>query len=158
MPFCGNCGADVTGAKFCGSCGTATGEQSAGAGPATPSVQGTGARGEGTPGDLGITENATAALCYLLIPAAVFLVMEPYRDSRFIRFHCFQAIFCAAAILIALGIVTTILSVVFGIMAYVLAWLIVLGSFVYGLKMVMRIYGGENVKVPIIGDFAERYA
>ena len=160
MPFCKNCGADITGAKFCGSCGTATGQETAGAsgGPAPSIPQGAGARGERPIGDLGITENAAAALCYLLLPAAVFLVIEPYRDSRFIRFHCFQAIFCAAAILIALAIVTTILSVIFGIMAYVLAWLIVLGSFAYGVKMVIRIYAGENVKVPIIGDFAEKYA
>ena len=85
-------------------------------------------------------------------------MIEPYRDSRFIRFHCFQAIFCAAAILIALAIVTTILSLIFGFLAYVFAWLIVVASFVYGIKLIMRIYGGENVKIPIIGDLAERYA
>ena len=156
MPFCKNCGADVTGAKFCGNCGTATGQETAGAsgGPPTSRPQGTGPRGEAPIGDLGITENAAAALCYFLLPAAIFLVIEPYRDSRFIRFHCFQAIFCAAAILIALAIV----SLIFGFLAYVFAWLIVLASFIYGIKIVMRIYGGENVKIPIIGDFAEKCA
>ena len=159
MPFCKNCGADVTDAKFCSNCGTATGQETTGAsgGPAPASPQGTGPRGERPIGDLGITENAAGALCYFLLPAAIFLVIEPYRDSRFIRFHCFQAIFCAAAILIALAIVTTILSLILGFLAYVLAWLIVIASFVYGIKMIMRIYGGENVKIPIIGDFAEKY-
>ena len=85
--------------------GTPTGQETAGAsgGPAISSPQGKEPRGEAPIGDLGITENAAAALCYFLLPAAIFLVIEPYRDSRFIRFHCFQAIFCAAAILIALG-------------------------------------------------------
>ncbi len=114
MPFCRNCGADVAGAKFCGNCGSPTGERSSSAsGGSTPSSpQGTGPRGEGPIGDLGLTENAAAAVSYLLLPAAIFLVIEPYRDSRFIRFHCFQAIFCAAAILIALAIMTTIVSAI----------------------------------------------
>ena len=60
--------------------------------------------------------------------------------------------------MIALAIVTTILSLILGFLAYVLAWLIVLASFVYGIKLIMRIYGGENVKITIIGDFAEKYA
>ena len=103
-------------------CGTATGQETAGAsgGPATSSPQGKDPRGEAPIGDLGITENAAAALCYFLLPAAIFLVIEPYRDSRFIRFHCFQAIFCAAAILIARAIVTTIVSAIIGFLAYVL--------------------------------------
>ncbi len=159
MPFCRNCGADVAGAKFCGNCGSPTGERSSSAsGGSTPSSpQGTGPRGEGPIGDLGLTENAAAAVSYLLLPAAIFLVIEPYRDSRFIRFHCFQAIFCAAAILIALAIMTTIVSAIIRFIAYVFAWLIVVATFVYGIKMIIRIYGGENVKIPIIGDFAERY-
>ncbi len=158
MPFCTNCGAEVTGTKFCGQCGTPTGASSAGAEPSPSSPPGTHPRGEGSSGDLGIPDNTAAALCYFLLPAAVFLVIEPYRDNRYIRFHCFQAIFSAAVVLLTLGIITTIVSAIIGVLAFVLAWLLVLASFVYGIKLVLRIYAGEDVKIPIISDFAERYA
>ena len=35
------------------------------------------------------------ALSYLLITAILFLIIEPYKNNRFIRFHSFQALFFA---------------------------------------------------------------
>ncbi len=46
----------------------------------------------------GLTDNVAGMLAYVtIIPAIVFLVLEPYNKRRFIRFHSFQCIFFAIA-------------------------------------------------------------
>ena len=42
----------------------------------------------------GLSDNAAGALAYVtIIPAIIFLVMEPYNKNRFIRFHSWQCLF-----------------------------------------------------------------
>jgi uncharacterized membrane protein len=41
-----------------------------------------------------MADNVAGMLAYItIIPAIVFLVMEPYNRNRFIRFHSWQSIF-----------------------------------------------------------------
>ena len=36
------------------------------------------------------------ALAYVtLVPAIIFLIIEPYKNIKFVRFHAFQMISCA---------------------------------------------------------------
>src|SRR5439155_19425404 len=42
-------------------------------------------------------EKIIAALAYMFLPAIIFLFLEPYKRNRFVRFHCFQAIFLSVA-------------------------------------------------------------
>ena len=45
-----------------------------------------------------LTENLAGALAYLtFIPAVVFLVVEPYKKNRFVRFHSVQCLLFWAA-------------------------------------------------------------
>ncbi len=80
MAFCARCGAQMAeGTTFCGSCGAAVGGAAVGGTPpaAAPSIAST-----------GITANVAGALAYFtFIPAIIFLVVDPYKNDKFIRFH-----------------------------------------------------------------------
>ena len=94
MAACAKCGTALAeGATFCGSCGTAV--TAAGAAPASGGAAPTGAPAAASSG--GLTSNVAGALAYLtIIPAIIFLVADPYKQDRFVRFHAFQCLFLAA--------------------------------------------------------------
>ena len=42
----------------------------------------------------GLEDNVAGMLAYItIIPAIIFLVVEPFNKRRFVRFHSFQSIF-----------------------------------------------------------------
>lgn len=146
MPFCANCGSEIQG-QFCGSCG-----QRAGA-PASPAAG-------------GMTDNLAGLLCYPLgfITGTIFLVLAPYNQSRFVRFHAFQSIFLSVAwlaISIAHSLLTSLFfRVSFGLLGLVdVLWtLLRLGMLVVTLLLMLKAYMGERFKLPILGDLAEKQA
>ena len=172
--FCPNCGAQVAGA-FCPNCGTNVAAASAagtanapGAGAgAGPTVASTGATyvppGPPPVAIAGMSENVAGALCYLfgLITGIIFLVIAPYNQNKFVRFHAFQSIFGHLAIIIiwvAYAIISGILAFVthgFGFFLFPLFGFLV---FVLWLYMMYTAYNNKKVKLPIIGDLAERQA
>jgi uncharacterized membrane protein len=94
-----------------------------------------------------------------IIPAIIFLVMEPYNRNRFIRFHSFQCIFVAVAwtaLWIVLGIVIRIPF--FGWLTFLVWPLVSLAGFVLWLILVLKAYQGQMFKLPVIGDIAEKQA
>jgi len=105
-------------------------------------------------------DNVMAALAYLLIPAIIFLVVEPYSKNRFIRFHSFQSLFyCVAsiAIQIVLGILSSILAVVgIGFIIGMLLPIVSLALFVVWIILVIKAFQGQTYKLPLIGDWAEQ--
>jgi uncharacterized membrane protein len=166
MPrFCSSCGAQVADtASFCPACGkpaapvqpTAPSQGSAGAAPATAvAAASTG----------GLEDNVAGLLAYItIIPAILFLVMEPYNKKPFVRFHSFQCIFLHVAAIVV-GIAAMILSAVlafipiFGHLVMLLIWPVIwLGFFVLWLVLLMKAYQGQMWKLPFIGDLAEKQA
>ena len=108
----------------------------------------------------GLPDNVAGMLAYFtFIPAIVFLVLEPYNKSRFIRFHAFQCIF-ASAVMFAVGIALGILSAIpfAGLITIPLHFLIWLGAFVLWIVLVLKAYQGQMFKLPVIGDMAEKQA
>ena len=99
-------------------------------------------------------------LCYItIIPAIIFLVMEPYNKSRFVRFHAFQMIFfCVAMIAIWIGL--TIIGFVPGLIfiTFPLHMIIWLGSFIIWIILLIKANQGLMYKLPVIGDLAEKQA
>ena len=92
MAFCSGCGTQIAdGTTMCPACSSRT---------AAPPA----AAAQGTTG--GMPDNVVGMLCYItIVPAIIFLVMEPYNKSRFVRFHAFQMIFfCVAMIAIWIGL------------------------------------------------------
>jgi uncharacterized membrane protein len=158
MPFCASCGAAVEG-RFCAKCGTPLGAAAPPAGAAP-----VGAGGPAPIAAAGLTENAAAALCYVLtfITGILFLVLEPYNKNRNIRFHAFQAIFLGVAwiaIWIAVGIIFAMmgsLGFFFGYLA--LRSLIGLAFFILWIYLIVMAYQGKTVVLPIIGPLAQKQA
>jgi uncharacterized membrane protein len=146
--FCSSCGAQMPdGAMVCPACGKgSTATATAVAAPA------------GTTG--GLADNVAGLLAYItIIPAIIFLVIEPYNKNRFIRFHSFQNIFfCVAWIIlsIALGIIGQI--PVLGWMTLFLWPIIGLAGFIVWLVLMLKAYQGQMYKLPVIGDMAEKQA
>ena len=145
MAFCSSCGTQIpAGATECPTCN-----------PSTTPVAGTTQTNVG-----GLTENVAGALAYVtIVPAVVFLVLEPYNKNRFIRFHSFQCILFAVA-WAALWIVLSIVAhIPFLGWLTILIWpLIGLAGFVIWIVLVLKAYQGKMFKLPVIGDMAEKQA
>ena len=107
-----------------------------------------------------MTDNVVGMLCYItIVPAIIFLVMEPYNKSRFVRFHAFQMIFfCVAMIAIWIGL--TIIGFVPGLIfiTFPLHMIIWLGSFIIWIILLIKANQGLMFKLPVIGDLAEKQA
>ena len=103
------------------------------------------------------------ALCYLLtvITGIIFLLVAPYNQNKFVRFHAFQSIFFWASF-VALSIVTTILGFVMptivNLILGVLSMVIWLGGIFVWAFLIYKAYNNEKFKLPIIGDLAEKQA
>ncbi len=159
MAFCNQCGADVTGVKFCSKCGAPVGAAAAAPGP---SAAPPGAAPPAQAGGGEISENIAAALAYIVPVAVVWLLIEPYKNRRFVRFHSFQSIFfflASFAVGICLGVFSTILTLVgVGFILVMVYPLFQLAVFVVWIILVIKAYQGQHFKVPVIGDFAEKQA
>jgi uncharacterized membrane protein len=143
VAFCPTCGTQIADGAACPKC--------AGAGPGTPAV---------TPVAAGITDNLAGALAYLtIIPAIVFLVIEPFNKKRFVRFHAFQSIFFFIA-WIAIDIGLAIIGhIPFLGWATLFLWpLVSLVLFVILLILMLKAYQGQMFKLPVIGDIAAQQA
>jgi uncharacterized membrane protein len=120
-------------------------------------------RARGTVGVL--PENIAGVLAYFaFIPAIVFLVLEPYKKNRFLRFHSMQCLlFWGAAILIGIAlklasVVLFIVPVLGPLLVLVVAVVVVLAVIVIWLVLVVKAFQGEMFQLPMLGDFAEQYA
>jgi uncharacterized membrane protein len=108
----------------------------------------------------GMTDNVAGMLAYVtIIPAIIFLVMEPYNRNRFIRFHAWQCLFFAGALFVlhaALSIFTFV--PVLALITVPLHVLVSLGGFIFWIIVLIKANQGEMYKLPVIGDLAEKQA
>jgi len=152
MAFCSGCGATLPdGATFCAACGRSAAGASATGAAAAPAPAASAS---------GLTDNVAGALAYVtIIPAIVFLVLEPYNKNKFIRFHAFQSIFfCVAWMAIWFGMMIVLAMPFLGFVRLMLYPIISLGFFVLWIVMVIKAYQGQMFKAPVIGDFAAKQA
>jgi uncharacterized membrane protein len=113
-----------------------------------------------------MTSNVAGALAYLtFIPAIIFLVVDPYKNDKFIRFHSFQSIFYCV-VYIAFSIIWMILTIILGVASMgVLAGIMGLVSLIIHLAflcfwvvLVYKAYHNELYRAPGIGDLAAKQA
>ncbi len=108
----------------------------------------------------GLSDTAAAALAYVtIIPAIIFLVLEPYNKKPFIRFHSFQSIGLAVvwiAVWIAVMIVHTILHFIplIGLLFVFVDLAVAAVFFIAWLMCIIKASQGQWFKLPVIGDFA----
>lgn len=114
-----------------------------------------------------MSSNVAGLLTYLVgfITGIIFLVIEPYKNDKFVRFHAFQSIFFNVALIvfwIVYLILTSILSFVsLGILAVVMglvALLLALAVFAYWVFLMYKAYNNQYYKIPFIGDLAAKQA
>ena len=112
-----------------------------------------------------LSENVAGALAYFtFISATAFLLLAPYRKNRFVRFQSLQSLFLtliclllgvtlklASPILFLVPLVgplfVSLVSIV-GALAAVIVWLV----------LVVKAFQGEMLKLPVLGELAERRA
>ena len=124
---------------------------------------------------LGLDANVGALICYLgnlvcalgLIYSIIVLVTD--KTTRLTRFHAFQSIFLTVAmivIMIPLYIVMFVgvfvdaaigLPIVSGLMMLLMV-VVVIASLIFVVMAAIKAYGGEFYKIPVIGNFAEKYS
>lgn len=106
------------------------------------------------PAQTGLSDNAAGALAYVtIIPAIVFLIVEPYNRNRYVRFHAWQSIFLA----IAAFAIDTILSFI-PIVGWILLPVAMLGFLILWIVVLLKALKGQRFKLPVIGNFAEQQA
>ncbi len=131
--------------------------------PSLAPVDSAGGSGVGSAAGSHLQPNVAGLLTYLVefITGILFLVPEPYKRDRFVRFHAFQSIFLSAAwlvIYIALEIVLSVLPGVLWWLASLLFSLVSLGLFLLVLFLMYKAYNNEKFKLPIVGELAEKQA
>jgi len=141
--FCSQCGTEnPEGAKFCSKCGAELGVA------ATPTE---GAAKPEAESSTGLSANVAGLLCYVAgwITGIVFIVLE--KKSIFVKFHAWQSIMTFGVLTVAylilfwIPVVGWILSILIGILMFVL-WII----------LIIQAGSGKMWKVPWAGDWAEK--
>jgi uncharacterized membrane protein len=153
MSFCPTCGKPLSeGAANCGFCGASV-RPSAAIAPAPPAT--------------GMSINTAGALAYIagLITAILFLVIDPYKSDRFVRFHAFQSLFFNLAWLgfwIAWTILGLILSAVthgfFFLIQTPIDLVLMLGGFCLWAFLMYSASQGNAFRLPILGALAAKQA
>ncbi len=142
--FCVSCGGQISDeSNVCSKCGQPA-YQAAGGGTVAASSAGT----------AGLTDNIAGMLAYVtIIPAIVFLLLEPYNRNRFIRFHSFQCIFLCVVL-----VVIHIVLLAVPIIGWAISIFVNLGALVLWIVLLLKAYQGQKFKLPVIGDLAEKQA
>jgi uncharacterized membrane protein len=122
---------------------------------------------------LGLDTNVGALLCYLPVCAInlvySILVVVQDKSNRVVRFHAFQSLFLqAVAILVSIPLVIVyvigaMIDIAMGIPIFtgllMLVALVISLAILYFLVMAaIKAYNGEIYKIPVVGNFAEKYA
>jgi uncharacterized membrane protein len=163
MAFCAICGAALTQESgFCGSCGKPIG---AAVQAPVPAPQATSTRSAGIAGSGGLDSNLAGALAYVLglFTGILFLVLEPYKNDRFVRFHAMQSVLLSAAFIvfsIAWRVAVGILMSISGWIALAtvpLRLLISLGIFALWVYVIYQAYSKREYRIPFIGEIAAKH-
>src|SRR5579863_10446667 len=118
-------------------------------------------RAQGTVGGLPRTVAGALAYC-TLIPAIIFLLVDPYSKDRFVRFHSFQCLglwlvaIVAGATLRVAGILLFFVPLLGHLLVLLLSIVVSLGLFVVWVLLIVKALQGEMLELPLIGDFAEK--
>ena len=109
----------------------------------------------------GLSDNAAGGLSYItIIPAILFLIVEPYKKSAFVRFNAWQSIFFYVAwavvhilVEIAQNLVPTVVFLTLSLWQFVdLAFFVVL------VIVFISAFNGKRFMLPIIGGLAVKQA
>ena len=112
-----------------------------------------------------LPQRIAGGLAYVtFLPAIVFLVARPYCRNSFVRFHSVQCLLFSLTT-VALAALIRIAAFVFGMIPVVGPLIVVLlyavaaiGAIVLWGVLLAKALQGEKFRLPLLGDFAEKYA
>ncbi len=119
---------------------------------------------------LGLDANITALLGYIIgIVAIVLIFIE--KDNKFVRFHAFQSVFLVVAyiaciigmmilgaIVLGVSMASSTLGSILGLLMMLLWFAVIFGFLGAIIYCAIKAYGGNQFKLPVIGNLAEKYA
>jgi uncharacterized membrane protein len=164
MALCPKCGSQVAdGVKSCGVCGAPLGAEASSPASSSPSPS---PGGQG-----GMAPNVAAMLTYIplclvgLICAVLFgFIIDPYKKDPFIRFHAFQSLAVHVVVFVfwfcwvIFSMVVSFVIHIFALLSFPISILVALGVLVLMVILMIKAYGNETWKLPMIGDWAEKQA
>jgi uncharacterized membrane protein len=115
----------------------------------------------------GLQANTAGALAYLagILTGIIFLVIDPYKADRFVRFHAFQSILFNAgwtvlwiAWMIAGLVLSAITKGLFLFIQLPIDLLLMVGGFALWAFLMYSAYQGKMTKLPVIGALAAKQA
>lgn len=165
MPFCNQCGTPVQPVdRFCAKCGAS---QPNATGSASSSTSSTTASSStvppGTPVDIlaGVNSRTIRLLCYVpvvgWICAIVVLASARFRQEPETRFHAFQGLYLFVAWLLLDMVVSPMFNLEMpGFGFTFIPKLLKLGVMAAWVFMIIKTAHGENYRLPILGELADR--
>jgi uncharacterized membrane protein len=109
----------------------------------------------------GLSDNAAAGIAYItIIPAIIFLIVAPYKNSSYVRFHAWQSIFLYiawAVVHILIGVVQNFVPTVL-FLTLTLWQFVDLAFFVILIIVFVKAFNGKRILLPITGVLAEKQA
>lgn len=111
---------------------------------------------------LGLEENIEAALCYLVIWITGFIFYFLDDKNKTIRFHAMQSILT----FLPLSILGWIFGGFFGVFSYGpgmyflwwISWLFWALVVILWIILMIKAFQGDKLKLPFVGDLAEKYS
>jgi uncharacterized membrane protein len=117
----------------------------------------------GRPGPVNDTSKLLAALGYPIgIVAIIAILIDPYKNEKYVKFHAVQAIGLALgyfAVYIVAMIALTIISNILPLLGLLGLFLPLLGLayFIYVILLAVKAYGGEYVEVPVVFGIVKQW-
>ena len=118
------------------------------------------------PTSMGMDANVAAGLSYLfsIVGGLIFYFGE--KQNRFVRFHAMQSILFNAFWIVLFIVLFTVQSLLYatviliplGIVFTCLTFLLPLALLVVWIVLMVYAFQGKYFKLPVIGDYAEKYA
>ncbi|AEP11727.1 putative membrane protein [Chloracidobacterium thermophilum B] len=117
------------------------------------------------PGPLGLQPNVAGLLAYApccigLILSIIFIAVE--KSNRFVKFHAWQGLFFHLIVAVIgilnsiLGTVLVQISGVLSLLSTLFGLVIFLASLGASIFLMVKAYGNEMTKLPLLGDLAEK--
>lgn len=107
----------------------------------------------GRPGPASDTSKLLAAISYpLWIPALIAILIEPYKDEKFVKFHAIQALGLGIAYFVIEAVIWVI-----PILGWIVGAILPFVYIVYTILLALKAYKGEYFEVPVVYDFIKGY-
>lgn len=112
-----------------------------------------------------LPENIAGALAYFtFVPAIVFLLLDPYRKNRFVRFHAVQCLVLGLAAIVVglalrvLGMAVFLIPIIGPLLMVIVDVAVILAALLLWVVLIIKALQGEMFAVPWLGTVARQDA